>query len=134
MQVLAQSKIKAVFSALIDSMIPAKDPTKTVVNAKAHRIGPARVILKIALNNNFNGLDVHHIAIDKMQQQFKLDVLKNENIAVSLIAANDQFSVSDQPKREFRATLKVQPETNQLTLTFRTSNNDVYLTQKIDIK
>jgi hypothetical protein len=134
MHLVAQTKIKAVLSALFESMIPVKDKTKTTVNAKAYRIGPARVILKIALNDNFNGLDVYQIAIDKMKLQFNLDAFKNENIAVSLASANDDFGTSDQSAREHRATLKVRPETNQLTLTFRTSNNDVFLTQKIAIE
>lgn len=133
MQLLAQTKIKAAFSALFGSIIPIKDIDKTIVNAKAHRVGPARVILKIPLNDNFNGLDIHNIAVEKMQLQFKLDELNNENIAISLVAANDEFCVSDQTLREHRATLKVRPETKQLTLTFRTSNNEVFLTQKIAI-
>lgn len=134
MHLLAQTKIKAVFSALFESIIPVKVTTKTTVNAKAYRVGPARVILKIALKDNFNGLDVYQIAVDKMKLQFNLDAFKNENIAVSLVSANDEFGALDQDTREHRATLKVRPETNQLTLTYRTSNNDVFLIQKIAIE
>ncbi len=54
MQTIAQSRIKAAFSALVETLNPKKHRISSIVHAKAHRIGPQRVILKIALNDNFN--------------------------------------------------------------------------------
>ena len=134
MQSISRSKIKAVVSALFESFNSPNQNKSKVQISKAHRVGPQRVILKITLDGNLDGFQVDRVDIAGQTLSFDVTNADNENISVSLLSQASGESFPAPTNREHRVTLKVKPETNRLTMTFRDSAHQVHHIEQIKIQ
>ncbi|MGL4490868.1 MAG: hypothetical protein ACRCU5_15620 [Rhizobiaceae bacterium] len=134
MQQAGLPTMSSVINALRGAFMPTDKSASEACLSKAHRVGPQRVILTLALGSKFENFNVDLVALSEQSLQFGVVTLDSESVEVVLTAGNTLEARSRQSKPEHKVTLKVRPETTRLTIKLKDAKGAIFKTEQIEIK
>jgi hypothetical protein len=135
MKSVVQSKLKSLANRVRNTLSKFQPPTATVPLTTAIRVGPNRVILRIALNNNLIDHQIESTILSTKPNYFDQTIATVETVIVSLVPriVSNSASLTNQDFKH-QVTLKVSSAIKNLTVNFQDQHKEMKLIEKILIK
>lgn len=126
------SLIKSTVSAFLSSGHSASNTITNPNASSAHRVGPQRVIFTARINGVGEHIKLGDISLSIPFRGFAKNRRGEESVLV--IVEPQAINAVSAPMSEKRATLKVKPDTNVLSVTFVDGADRVRKSERIAIK